>query len=338
MPLPVDDQVTGVCLSGGGVRAASVALGVLQAEPMRDQVLPNTQYLVSVSGGGYTAGAFVQALTGAGVPDPSQMPDPATAFAPGSPEQDHIRRHSSYLADTPAKLIAALGLVAGHLLLTLTLLYGTAIALGIAVGILFRRIPVTDLTSLASNLASGVPHPPSIRNGSLIALAAGAGLAVLFALAVHLDAAHSDRAGHHRGVISAIATFLRRLTILIAIVTIVLPELIWVSAWLLHHSASSVHVASPIAAVLLTYLAGLKSLFSGKKSLFNKKSSGTGGRWHGNRRFERPPEHQHESYRAGTADRAGFSRRVDRRDHAQSASVLPAQAGLDLRRPASASR
>ena len=89
-------------LSGGGIRAASVALGVLQNDEFRTTVVPAAQYLVSVSGGGYTAGAFQQNLTPAGtqhLPDGEQpTASPETAFLPGTAEEDHVRRHSSYLA------------------------------------------------------------------------------------------------------------------------------------------------------------------------------------------------------------------------------------------------
>ena len=54
----VHRRPTGICLSGGGIRAASVALGALQSPEFRAEVVPEAQYLVSVSGGGYTAGAF----------------------------------------------------------------------------------------------------------------------------------------------------------------------------------------------------------------------------------------------------------------------------------------
>ncbi|WP_405533404.1 patatin-like phospholipase family protein [Streptomyces avidinii] len=95
----------GFCVSGGGIRSAAITLGALQAP--REQLLKAT-YLVSVSGGGYTAGALQLALTDARLKDESGSPtvrpglaSTADAFAPGSPEEDHIRRHAKYLADTP---------------------------------------------------------------------------------------------------------------------------------------------------------------------------------------------------------------------------------------------
>jgi hypothetical protein len=51
------DYSTGLCLSGGGVRSATVSLGVLQA--LADTgLLKHFDYLSSVSGGGYIASAL----------------------------------------------------------------------------------------------------------------------------------------------------------------------------------------------------------------------------------------------------------------------------------------
>ena len=66
------DPVRGVCLSGGGIRSGSVALGALQS--LRTELL-GARYLVSVSGGGYTAGALQLALTKA-KPKPVPGEDP----------------------------------------------------------------------------------------------------------------------------------------------------------------------------------------------------------------------------------------------------------------------
>ena len=82
---------TGVCVSGGGIRSATVALGALQA--LREEgVLGKAEYLVSVSGGGYTAGGLQLATTTAAkrippVTAPCSRATPGDAFAPGSPEE-----------------------------------------------------------------------------------------------------------------------------------------------------------------------------------------------------------------------------------------------------------
>jgi hypothetical protein len=98
----------GICASGGGIRSASVTLGALQA--LRDDVLSRARYLVSVSGGGYMTGAFQLALTHA-KKDADSLATPGDVFAPGSAEEDHLRRHGKYLADGGREWLAALGVV-----------------------------------------------------------------------------------------------------------------------------------------------------------------------------------------------------------------------------------
>lgn len=66
-------------------------LGALQ-ELQVAGVLSKARYLVSVSGGGYTAGAYQMALTGAGSSESTATP--RDVLAPGSVEEDHVRRHS----------------------------------------------------------------------------------------------------------------------------------------------------------------------------------------------------------------------------------------------------
>jgi len=46
------DQTLGIAISGGGIRSASFGLGVLQA-PMAHHILHRTDYLSTISGGGY---------------------------------------------------------------------------------------------------------------------------------------------------------------------------------------------------------------------------------------------------------------------------------------------
>jgi len=123
-----------------------VALGALQSDVFRRAVLLDAKYLISVSGGGYTAGAFQQVLTSAW--DDEAVRDPETAFLPGTAEADHLRRHSSYLASSPRELLIALGLLVFHLLLTLFLLFAPAVLLGVA------RAPSTRPSAL-SRSASG---------------------------------------------------------------------------------------------------------------------------------------------------------------------------------------
>ena len=69
---------------------------------------------MSVSGGGYTAGAFVQALTAArpatGIAG-EVLADPGKVFAEGTVEEDHIRRNASYISRNTGETVFVLGLL-----------------------------------------------------------------------------------------------------------------------------------------------------------------------------------------------------------------------------------
>ncbi len=49
---PADDNLAGLCISGGGVRSATLGLGLLQAF-IKKGILKKFDYLSTVSGGGY---------------------------------------------------------------------------------------------------------------------------------------------------------------------------------------------------------------------------------------------------------------------------------------------
>ena len=270
-----DGQVTGIGLSGGGIRAASLGLGALQSPGMR-RVLSHTQYLVSVSGGGYTAGALAQALA---EPDPTLPPDhkmirdARTVFAVGSPEEDHLRRHSSYLADNAGQLIVALAKLGRHLLLTLILLVGPAVVLGFVAGRFYRAIPITRLSLPDHRTTDQTTVHLGFRAGAGWALA----LAVLFAVLCWL--AGEGLAGRRRPerenwwhrMFAAAERLGFALALTILLVAIALPALIWLCSAILHHTPAPVSVGSPIGAVLLTYLAGLASVAWRKRSLLKPK-------------------------------------------------------------------
>jgi hypothetical protein len=101
--LPVEQGAFGLALSGGGIRSATFSLGVLAALA-RKGILPQVDYLSTVSGGGYL-GAFLAAFLESGAaadPDPrvglraQDLPfrkEPRESAALG-----HIRQSGRYLA------------------------------------------------------------------------------------------------------------------------------------------------------------------------------------------------------------------------------------------------
>ncbi|ASR36512.1 phospholipase [Prauserella marina] len=254
------EHTTGVCLSGGGIRAASVAMGALQS--LRAELL-SADYVVSVSGGGYTAGAFQQALTGA--PPPSGLPgevvrDPETVYQQGSAELDHLRRHSSYLADTRGQLMGALGRIARGLLLSLTVLFGPAVVFGVASGWLYAQVPLTDVSLAPSQYP--VPRP-----GALYAIG-------FVGVTTFLLALYSRGAAERRAFSARLVPAFGVLAALIGVVTLGIPLLVWLAAWLLDVSGEVPGVLGPVGTVLLTYAAAIASIFWRRRAMLGQRASG----------------------------------------------------------------
>jgi len=122
----------GICCSGGGIRSAAYSLGALAV--LRDQGLFDCRAgekrpLVSaVSGGSYIAASF--ATVAASLPAGSAV----DVFGPNSPEERHLRNHSSYMAPgLGGKLRLTARVVLGmvpNLLLVGLVVYGAGWLLG----------------------------------------------------------------------------------------------------------------------------------------------------------------------------------------------------------------
>lgn len=93
----------GICLSGGGIRAASFALGALRALDRR-KVLRKARWIAAVSGGAYAAGAWHVARGAAGEagavrPQPAGDVDRLFEPPPGDPDLfSYVRHHRRYLS------------------------------------------------------------------------------------------------------------------------------------------------------------------------------------------------------------------------------------------------
>lgn len=170
----------GFCASGGGIRSACVTLGALQA--LRPW-LKRARYLVSVSGGGYTVGALQLALSDSAPGSPVHAVSGLTAdtvMEPGSPEEDHLRRHSKYIADGTGEWLVALGTLLRGVLSALTLLLAAVLVLGLGLSRFYHAVPLTDLDALA---AAGLRHPGAVPGGLEFRAPALAALGVLLAAA-----------------------------------------------------------------------------------------------------------------------------------------------------------
>ncbi|MDP1819483.1 MAG: patatin-like phospholipase family protein [Acidimicrobiales bacterium] len=90
-PAPRATGDTGISCSGGGIRSAAFSLGALQALDDEPSVVAPARWITAVSGGSYMATAWVTARD----QQPDATPRP---WERRSPEEDHLRRHASYLA------------------------------------------------------------------------------------------------------------------------------------------------------------------------------------------------------------------------------------------------
>lgn len=101
------ESVTGLALSGGGIRSATLCLGVLQSLA-RGQLLRRVDFLSTVSGGGYIGsflGRLYDRLRNKGPGNPGTFPNVHPAVQVEQALHDHqsaplswLRRHGNYLA------------------------------------------------------------------------------------------------------------------------------------------------------------------------------------------------------------------------------------------------
>ncbi len=118
LPEPTGTEVWAVCCSGGGIRSASYCLGALQAlEEAR--FLDKARLILGVSGGSYMAASRALVARGlelgAGGAGATGLP----AYAPGSPEEQHLRDNTRYIAPDAKTLLAGV----------LSLIFGVAVTL-----------------------------------------------------------------------------------------------------------------------------------------------------------------------------------------------------------------
>ena len=179
-------QLTGLALSGGGIRSGVFCLGILQALAKHD-ILKNFDYLSTVSGGGYIGSSLTWFTRGEtpfgvgrdnlpyGIDDPTQ---PRPTKPPGRPLLPHLRRHGSYLdPGGPVSLLAGIAVVLRGLALNLFVIWLPIVTFAFAV-----------LRGLYRGLAFWLPP--------LVVPAVSAGIFVVMAIAYSI---HSGcRAMRHR--------------------------------------------------------------------------------------------------------------------------------------------
>ena len=109
---PVPERL-GICVSGGGIRSASFGLGALQVLDEHGH-LARARYVASASGGSYITSAYALANAaryadkhGDGAQVRDYAPGEPRVWAPGSPEEQRLRRNLRYLASRRAVIVGA---------------------------------------------------------------------------------------------------------------------------------------------------------------------------------------------------------------------------------------
>lgn len=160
---------TGICLSGGGIRAAAYGLGALQAL-QENGILTGPKradYLSAVSGGSYIATAVTLVAQGGmpGEPGGEAAVGATDPFARGTPEEQFVRDHTTYLVHGPGGRLAYLGRLVGGILLNVVflalVLHLVSRPAGWVYGWLYptlrRSSPLADVSVDPSVLARMVP-------------------------------------------------------------------------------------------------------------------------------------------------------------------------------------
>lgn len=155
------NRLTGLAISGGGIRSAAFSLGVLQKLAAK-KLLPFFDYLSTVSGGGYTGASVSYFLNH---PDFKQNPpkydleenfpygDPDKAWHSPTPELNYLRSHGNYLApDHKINLVSFIGVVLRAVLLNL-MIWLPVLMLVMA---LAQRLIIIDNPQAAWSLDIGV--------------------------------------------------------------------------------------------------------------------------------------------------------------------------------------
>jgi len=286
------DDIVGFCLSGGGIRSGSVAMGALQT--LRTE-LQKARYLVSISGGGYTSGALAQLLTDAGdtnvAPHGRAIHDPDQGYGPGSVELDRVRRHSSYIATSATQMLVALAVLARGLLATLMLLFFPAVAIGVAAAWFYKAVPLAVLPLLPPQIprVNEVKVAATARADAALSLPMHAVLAVaviaLIAMLTWLlqllfgSAVTSSGQRAYRWF-SRTSVFWTQIGVVVAVGAVGIPTLLWASGRILSLTNTSARLGASgsVGTVLLTYLAGLASIGWRKRKTIQKVGGAAGGK------------------------------------------------------------
>jgi len=223
-----DDRARiGICCSGGGIRSAAFNLGALQSLDGAG-VLRRARYLSAVSGGAYIASAYAVASRHS---DPELLAE-RPAFTPGTPEESWVRNHCSYLTNSFTETVRLMAIVLVGLLANL--LFFTALLWTVArpLGWFYAwwqpglRVPEACSPGLSGAAAVDVGCYRTAQLAGLRGWAVIAGLLAGAGLTLTLFVRMFQPGWPLRQALRRIAGILFAAGVVVALVTLVLPELI----------------------------------------------------------------------------------------------------------------
>ena len=230
-------DLVGVCLSGGGIRAATFSMGAVQSLAHAG-ILDKARFLTTVSGGGYFGAAHQNlrhlCMTPE-LPDSNEADNPvappqplpvASAFAPGSAEKDHVRRHGKYIADGASQWVGALFVLLRNTVMSLGIVYACLVLAGWGAAYAYRAPKEWGEALFPPHV-----HPANIETwaptiGTWAAIAVG----VPVALALLTWVISGLSKPEWRRPVQRAAALLAGVGIGVAMVGVVIPELTY---WLL---------------------------------------------------------------------------------------------------------
>jgi hypothetical protein len=281
-PLRSQWTPTALCLSGGGIRSACVAMGAMQefagpregiTEPWPGApVLDGFDYVISVSGGGFSAGARVLSVQGDDTVEGAIAPL-HERFSPGSVEFESMRRRCSYIAGSPVDLLRALGVVLKNLLASLLIVSSSAVILGWLLGMFVARVPLAAVVPRNHDGSSDTAHVDALDAHPVAALAAiaipvGAAVICIVLGLICEWASASPRSTRGQARFTLLALGAAMLALLVFVLTVAGPGLMWLCQQRPEKGPAGA-VGGVAAVVVLQYGAALMSMMSKKGSVLN---------------------------------------------------------------------
>ena len=308
-----DKPAQAICLSGGGVRSACVAMGATQVFSETTPILPKqpdppkpapppqlidtVDYVISVSGGGYTAGARLlatqQRLNASNREAVHEAPDRpllSKRFEDGSAEFDHFRRGSSYIADSAGELVNALAVVLKNLVASLGMLFIVPAILGWAFGYLLAvpNFSFATFVPVKAEVADQINHNTKCPGG-LPALAShhaswcAVGFFVFFAVFFTMGAifwewlVSGSDGDKWRARCLNLARGNAVFAVLVLVVVAGLPALMWLCSMVSPNPASAGKIVS--GAVGLNYVTAIVTMLLKKRDALPLNDAATASRW-----------------------------------------------------------